>query len=98
MKTKTGIIILVVVSAGLLIALIATKKQAEDVHVKDAASILEFSNQLDTANINLNDLRQVNLMLTNDYATTRQALDAASNNLADTPSPLAGTNAATESA
>lgn len=81
MKMKFGIIALVVVSVGLLIALIATKKQADDMHVKDAASILEFSNQLDTANINLNDLRQVNLMLTNDLESTRQVFAAASNTL-----------------
>ena len=74
MKTKIGIVILVVVCAGLLIALIATKKQADDQHKKDADAILEFSNQLITANINLDDLRQVNLMLTNDLAATRQAL------------------------
>jgi hypothetical protein len=81
MKTKTGIIVLVVVAAGLLIALFATKKQADDQHVKDATAILEFSNQLDTANINLNDQRQVNLMLTNDLESTRQVLMETSNNL-----------------
>ena len=89
MKTKTGIVILVAVCAGLLIALIATKKQSNDAHLKDAASILEFSNQLDTASINLDDLHQVNLMLTNDLASTRQALEAASNNLAETSGELA---------
>lgn len=81
MKAKTGIIVLVVVAAGLLIALFATKKQADDQHVKDAAAILEFSNQLDSANLNLNDQRQVNLMLTNDLASTRQAFIETSNNL-----------------
>jgi chromosome segregation ATPase len=81
MKIKTGLILLAVVSAGLLIALIATKKQSDDLHVKDTAAILEFSNQLDTANINLNDQRQVNLMLTNDLASTRQAFVETSNNL-----------------
>ncbi len=89
MKTKTGIIVLVVIAVGLLIALFATKKQADDQHVKDAASILEFSNQLDTANLNLNDLRQVNLMLTNDLESTRQALESASNNLVQTSGELA---------
>jgi hypothetical protein len=88
MKTKTGIIVLVVVAVGLLIALFATKKQADDQHVKDAAAILEFSNQLDTANINLNDQRQVNLMLTNDLESTRQALTSASNNLVQTSGQL----------
>jgi chromosome segregation ATPase len=81
MKTKTGIIVLVVVAVGLLIVLFATKKQADDQHIKDVTAILEFSNQLDTANINLNDQRQVNLMLTNDLESTRQVLMETSNNL-----------------
>ena len=98
MKTKTGIIILVVVAVGLLIALFATKKQADDQHVKDATAILEFSNQLDTANINLNDERQVNLMLTNDLASTRQALEASSNNLVQTSGELAGAKSEVENA
>jgi chromosome segregation ATPase len=93
MKTKTGIIVLVVVAVGLLIALFATKKQADDQHVKDATAILEFSNQLDSANINLNDLRQVNLMLTNDIESTRQALMETSNNLSG---QLAGAKAEIE--
>ena len=36
MKIKIGIVILAVVGAGLLIALLATKKEAEEQHVKDA--------------------------------------------------------------
>ena len=90
MKPKTGIIVLVVVALVLLVALFAIKKQAENQHVKDATAILEFSNQLDTANINLNDLRQVNLMLTNDLESTRQTLTEASNTLAETSSQLSG--------
>jgi chromosome segregation ATPase len=90
MKVKLGILILAIVCVGLLIALVATKKSSSDQHVKDAASILEFSNQLDSANMSLNDLRQVNLFLTNDLASTRQALDAASNSLAETTTQLAG--------
>jgi chromosome segregation ATPase len=93
MKTKTGIIVLVVVAVGLVIALFATKKQADDQHVKDATAILEFSNQLDSANINLNDLRQVNLMLTNDIESTRQVLMETSNNLSG---QLAGAKAEIE--
>jgi peptidoglycan hydrolase CwlO-like protein len=89
MKIKIGIIVLVVVSSGLLVALFVTKKQADDLHVKDTSTILQFSNDLDTANINLNDLRQVNLMLTNDLASTREVLDATSNSLAQTSSQLA---------
>ncbi len=97
MKLKIGIIVLVVLSVGLFVALLATKKQAEDIHVKDTTSILEFSNQLDTANLNLNDERQVNLMLTNDIVATRQALQSVSNSLVETSSQLAGAKVEIES-
>jgi chromosome segregation ATPase len=97
MKIKIGIVILVALCAGLLIALIATKKQSDDLHLKDASSILEFSNQLDTANLTLNDVRQVNLMLTNDIVATREALETASNNLAETSGELAGAKTELES-
>jgi peptidoglycan hydrolase CwlO-like protein len=97
MKIKTAIVILVAGCVGLLIALIATKKQSDDAHLKDTAAILEFSNQLDTANLTLNDLHQVNLMLTNDLADTRQVLEAVSNNLSQTSGELAGTKTELES-
>jgi hypothetical protein len=97
MKIKIGIVILVAVCVGLLIALIATKKQSNDLQVKNATTILQFSNDLDTANLTLNDLHQVNLMLTNDLATTREALEAASNNLVQTSGELAGAKTELES-
>jgi chromosome segregation ATPase len=91
-------VVLVVVSAGLLIALLATKKQSEDLRKKDTDAILDFSNQLTTANTSLDDLRQVNLMLTNDIVTTHEALEAASNNLVATTITLTDTKASLESA
>ncbi|HEY3932695.1 MAG TPA: hypothetical protein VGM58_10045, partial [Verrucomicrobiae bacterium] len=69
MKTRTGIVILIVVCVGLVVALLLIKKQADDEQKKDADAMLDFSNQLTTATANLDDLRQVNLMLTNDLAT-----------------------------
>ena len=41
---------------------------------KDADAILDFSNQLTTASASLDELRQVNLMLTNDLDVSRQEL------------------------
>ena len=97
MKTKIGIIIFVLVAAGLFIALLATKKQTEELRRKEAA-ILDFSNQLTTANSSLNDLRQVNLILTNDVAASRQALEETSNKMAETASSLVNTRASLENA
>jgi hypothetical protein len=98
MKLKIGIVILAVVAAGLLIALLADKKAADDQHKKDADAILDFSNQLTTANASLDDLRQVNLTLTNDLMAGQQALESVSNNLAETAMVLADTKAALENA
>jgi chromosome segregation ATPase len=98
MKTKIGIIVLVAICAGLVIALIATKKSADDLRKKDADAILDFSNQLTTANASLDDLRQVNLMLTNDLANSRDALLTLSNNLMETSGELTDTKASLESA
>jgi chromosome segregation ATPase len=98
MKTKIGIVILTVICVGLLIALIATKKAADDQRKSDADHILQFSNDLVTASTSINDLNQVNLMLTNDLATSRQTLAEVSNNLAEASSALADTKASLQGA
>jgi predicted nucleic acid-binding Zn-ribbon protein len=98
MKLKIGIVVLAVVAAGLLIALLADKKEAEELHKKDADAILDISNQLTTANASLDDLRQVNLALTNDIVAGHEALETASNNLAETATVLADARAALENA
>jgi chromosome segregation ATPase len=98
MKTKIGVVILAVICVGLLVALIATKKASDDQHKSDTASILEFSNDLVTANNSINDLNQVNLMLTNDLATSRQTLAEVSNNLAEASSALEDTKASLQGA
>ncbi|MGA2181329.1 MAG: hypothetical protein ABSH15_17335, partial [Verrucomicrobiota bacterium] len=72
MKTKLGIVILAVACGGLAIALFATKNAADERLKKNADAILDFSNQLVAATANLDELRQVNLMLTNDLAGSRQ--------------------------
>ena len=79
MKKQLGVIVLIVVCVGLGIALVVEKKQADARQKKDADTILGFSNQLTTASANLDELRQVNLMLTNDLNVSRQALMTLSN-------------------
>jgi chromosome segregation ATPase len=98
MRIKIGIIILAAVCVGLAIALFATKKTADDRQATDAAAILDFSNQLVAANTSLNDLRQVNLVLTNDLEVARQATDALSNSLAEAASTLADTRSTLQNA
>ena len=105
MKTKLGIVILVMVCGGLAIALFATKKAADERLKTDAYAILDFSNQLVNANKTLDDYRQVNLMLTNDLAGSRQDLAGSrqealtfSNQFTAASGTLASTKASLQSA
>ena len=89
MKIKIAIVILAAASVGLLIALIATKKAADDQRATDEAAITSFSNQLVTATGKIEDLNQDNLVLSNYLATSREAYAQASNSLLETSNTLA---------
>jgi chromosome segregation ATPase len=91
MKKQLGIVILVVLCVGLLIALVVGKKQADTQRKKDADTILDFSNQLTTASASLDELRQVNLVLTNDLDASRQTLATFSNQYIATAASLSNT-------
>jgi chromosome segregation ATPase len=81
MKIKIVIVILALAVVGLAIALFAVKKQGEEQHATDVSSIVDFSNQVVNADLKINDLNQVNLMLTNDLAASQQQSLQLSNNL-----------------
>jgi chromosome segregation ATPase len=98
MKTKLGIILLVAICAGLVIALVTTQNHAKRQQEKAADIILDFSNQLVVANSSLDELRQVNLMLTNDIALSRQEVVTLSNNLTEAADTLTNTVFALQSA
>lgn len=89
MKNKIILVILAVVCVGLLIGLFAIKKQGEEQHSTDMNSIVDFSNQVVNAGSQINDLKQVNLALTNDLASSRQQFLDVSNNLVTTAATLA---------
>jgi chromosome segregation ATPase len=81
MKLKIVIVILVLGCFGLGIALYTVTKQADDQRKNDADHILQFSNELVQANENLEELRQVNLTLTNDISLSQQETEQLSNSL-----------------
>src|SRR5689334_4755614 len=98
MNIKVVIVILAVACAGLGIALFATKKQADDQHTTDVKTITEFSNEVQTANIHIDELGKVNLTLSNDLTSAQQQLQLSveqlnvlSNNLAAANATLAET-------
>ena len=98
MKTKLGIIILAAACIGLVIALFASKNSSDEQLKKDVDAILDFSNQLVAANVNLDELRQVNLLLTNDLATSHQQALTFSNQFTETAGALADTKASLQTA
>lgn len=78
MKTLVTVI-LILACAGLVIALVVTQKHIDQQRREKDAAILDFSNQVVAANDELNDLRQVNLTLTNDLNSSRDQLLVLSN-------------------
>jgi chromosome segregation ATPase len=74
-------VILILACAGLVIALVMTQKKIDQERQDDANRILDFSNQVVSANDELNDLRQVNLALTNDLNSSREQIIDLSNRM-----------------
>ena len=100
MKIKIALIVLVLALVALAIALFATKQQSMDQHAADVTSIVTFSNKLEVASGEINEMRQVNVDLTNDLSFTRQQLIVAqehieqlSNNLMTVEVTLENTSA-----
>lgn len=89
---------MVLVCVGLVVALVAGKKRSDTLQKKDADTILDFSNQLTTANAGLDELRQVNLMLTNDLDASRQTVMTLSNQFVTTSASLSNTEEALKTA
>jgi chromosome segregation ATPase len=78
MKTLVTVI-LILACVGLVIALVFTQKNIDEQKRQKDSQIMDFSNQLVTANDELTDLRQVNLTLTNDLNSSREQLVLLSN-------------------
>src|SRR5476649_874073 len=98
MKMKIGVAILAALCVGLVVALVVIKNQSDDRQKKDAGTIVDLSNQVTAASGKIDDLQQVNLMLTNDLAASRQDAAAISNNLVATSGALNETKASLQSA
>jgi chromosome segregation ATPase len=98
MKIKVVIVILILAVIGLAVALFAVKKSGEEQHAADVNSIVDFSNQVVNADLKINDLNQVNLMLTNDLALSQQQSAQLSNSLAAAVVTIANSKATIASA
>lgn len=76
-------IILLIACAGLAVALIVARNAERASEITKTNTILDFSNQLTTARDQITSLSQVNLVLTNDLATSHKESEALSNQLSD---------------
>ncbi|MGC3959869.1 MAG: hypothetical protein QM813_18660 [Verrucomicrobiota bacterium] len=93
MKNLIGVIILAVLCVGLGVVLFSTKKQAEQQHATDVNTILNHSNQLVKTSRDLEEQRQVNIMLTNDLGTARTEFATLTNKFTDVVVTLGKTEA-----
>lgn len=98
MKTKIVFAILAVICIGLAVALIVVQKQTSDQQQTSVKQIGDFSNQLVSAQETLNNLRQVNLVLTNQLIQAEQQNTDLSNNLTATSSALNTTKTSLQNA
>jgi chromosome segregation ATPase len=101
MKTKVGMVVLIVLfvaCVGLIVALVTTKRVTGEQLRKDTDAIIDYSNQLTTATANLDELRQVNLILTNDLASSHLEALTFSNQFTEASGKLAGANASLQDA
>jgi chromosome segregation ATPase len=80
MKTLVTVI-LILACAGLVIVLVVTQKHIDQQRQEDAQRIMDFSNQVVAADGELDDLRQVNLTLTNDLNSSREQIMDLSNQM-----------------
>lgn len=102
MNAKIGLALLTVACIGLAVALVTIKSQLDEQQAQSASTISEFSNRLVDARDQINGLNQVNLILTNNLADSRQQSLAISNQLtgklADTINLLSSTTASLQDA
>jgi predicted nucleic acid-binding Zn-ribbon protein len=98
MKLKIVIVVLAVACIGLLIGLLSVKKQGEEQHAADASSIADFSNQVASAELKINDLNNANLTYSNDFALSQQQAAQLSNSLAAAQATIASSQATIASA
>lgn len=93
MKNLIGIIVLAALCVGLAVVLFTDKKRAEDQHAKDVDTILNHSNQLVKTSQDLEEQRQVNILLTNDLGVIRTEYNRLTNRYTEVVSNLGKTEA-----
>jgi septal ring factor EnvC (AmiA/AmiB activator) len=81
MKNRIGLVILIVVCLGLLVALISVNKDATKQRTEDSERISTFSNKWVTTSGQLDEQKQVAAMLEKDVDSQKKSLGDVSNKL-----------------
>ena len=91
MKNLIGVIVLAGVCVGLAVVLLTSKKQAAEEKRKDTETIYDLSNKVVKATDDLNEQRQVNILLTNDLAARGAEMAALTNKIVEVSTVLSKT-------
>lgn len=91
MKNQLGIVILILLCVGLIVALVVNQKKATAVHTEDTRTIISKSNQLVQTTIDLEDVRKVNTELNKDIDVRKSELLVMTNHLTEVSGTLAKT-------
>ena len=91
MKNQLGIIILILLCVGLIVALVVNQKQATTLHTEDTLTILDKSNQLVQTTSDLEEVRKVNTDLNKDLDVRKSELLTLTNHLNEVSGTLAKT-------
>jgi chromosome segregation ATPase len=91
MKNQLGLIVLIVVCVGLIVALVVNQKKATELRTADASTIGNISNELVNTTGKLEEASKVNMDLNKDLDTRRTELMGMTNRLNEVSGTLAKT-------
>lgn len=91
MKNQLGIIVLILISIGLIVALVVNQKKTTVLHSADTSTIGSLSNELKNTTSSLEDVRKVNTDLNKDLDTRKLELLGMTNHLTEVSGTLAKT-------
>lgn len=91
MKNQLGIIVLILICVGLIVALVVNQKQATERQTTDILTIGNYSNDLVKTTVDLEEVRKVNTDLNKDLDTRKSELVQMTNHLTEVSSALAKT-------
>ena len=91
MKNNLGLIVLILISVGLIVALVVNQKKATELHGADTSTIGSLSNELKNTTSSLEDVRQVNTVLNKELDTRKFELVGMTNHLTEVSGTLAKT-------